>query len=127
VPRRATGLLLRLGPAITALLVSYTGFALSALVVVRLHRRHAGPMLIAYAASMLLVLTASAVLIEILTRRNGGVPVPHTLFYVISVALPYHWRSGLLCAPLTILVVGLMGCPRPRVLVPSARLGSHGS
>jgi hypothetical protein len=106
--------------ATTALLVSYTGFALSGVVVVRLHRRHAGSMLIAYAVSMLVVLAASAVLIEVLTRRNGGVPVPHTLFYVISVALPYHWRSGLLLAPAMILLVGLIGCPRSRFRVPSS-------
>jgi hypothetical protein len=105
--------------AITALLVSYTGFALSGVVVVRLHRRHAGPVLIAYAVSMFLLLAASAVLIEVLTRRNGGVPVPHTLFYVISVALPYHWRSGLLLAPVIILLVGLIDCPPFRFRVPS--------
>jgi hypothetical protein len=104
---------------ITALLVSYTGFGLSGVAVVRLHRRHTGPMLVAYAVSVLLVLAASAVLIEVLTRRNGGVPVPHTLFYVISVALPYHWHSGLLLAPVLILVVGLLGCPRSRFRVPS--------
>ena len=99
---------------ITAILVSYTGFALSALAVVRLHRRHAGPMLIAYAASVVLVLAASAVLIEFLAGQNGAVPVPHALFYVVSVALPYHWRSGLLFAPLLVLVVGLAGCPPSR-------------
>jgi hypothetical protein len=102
-----------------AVLVSYTGFAVSGLVVVRLHRRHTGPMLIAYAVSMLLVLAASAVFIEVLTRRNGGVAVPHTLFYVISVALPYHWRSGLLLAPVIILLAGTIGCPPSRVRVPS--------
>jgi len=100
---------------ITAILVSYTGFALSALAVVRLHRRHAGPMLTAYAASVVLVLAASAVLIEVLARQNGAVPVPHALFYVVSVALPYHWRSGLLFAPLLVLVVGLAGCPPSRI------------
>jgi hypothetical protein len=94
------------------LLVSYTGFGLSAFVVVRLHRRAAGPMLIAYAASMLVVLAAAAALIEVLGRRNGAVPVPHTLFYVVSVALPHWWRSGLLLAPVTILVGGALGCPR---------------
>jgi hypothetical protein len=104
---------------IVAVLVSYTGFAISALVVVRLHRRHAGPMLIAYAISMLIVLAASAVLIEVLTRQNGRVPVPHPLFYVISVALPYHWRSGLLLAPAIILVVGLLGCPPSGSRAPS--------
>jgi hypothetical protein len=105
--------------AIAAFLVSYAGFALSALLVVRLHPRHAGPMLIAYALSMLLVLAASVVLVEVLTRRNGGVPVPHTLFYVVSVALPYHWRSGLLLAPLVILVAGVLGCPRSRFRITS--------
>ena len=104
---------------ITASFVSYTGFGLSALVVVRLQRRRAGPLLIAYAVSMLLVLIASAVFIEVLIQRKGGVPVPHTLFYVISVALPYHWRSGLLLARVTILAVGLIACPRFRVEAPS--------
>jgi hypothetical protein len=98
--------------ATMALGVSYTGFALSALAVARLRRRHVGPPLIAYAGSMLLVLAASAVLIEVLTRLHGGVPVPHTLFYLISVALPYHWRSGLVLAPLTILLVGAMTSAR---------------
>jgi hypothetical protein len=102
--------------AIAALGVSYTGFALSALAVARFRRRHAGPLLVGYAASMLVVLAASAALIDALSRFYGGVPVPHTLFYVVSVALPYHWRSGLLLAPLTILVVGAIACPRQRVV-----------
>lgn len=98
---------------ITAQLVSYSGFALSALVVVRMHRRQAGAMLIAHAASMFVALIASAVTIEVLSRLWGGrVPVPHTLFYVVSVALPYHWRSGLLLAPAAILIAGLLGMPR---------------
>ena len=80
-------------------------------------------MLIAYAASMLLVLAASAVVIEVLTRRNGGVPVPHTLFYVVSVGLPYHWRSGLLLAPMVILLAGLIGSPRSsfRLVLPAGQ------
>jgi hypothetical protein len=104
---------------LTALLVSYTGFALSALAVVRLHRRHAGPMLAAYAASVVLMLAASAIVIDLLTRRNGAVPVPHTLFYVISVALPYLWRSGLVVAPVIILAAGLVACPPSRFRTPS--------
>jgi hypothetical protein len=96
---------------ITASLVSYSGFGLSALAVVRLYRPPAGPMLMAYAASMLLGLIASSLLIEVLTRRTGAVPVPHTLFYVVSVALPHCWRAGLLLAPMIILVAGLCGCP----------------
>jgi hypothetical protein len=99
---------------ITAVFVSYTGFALSALAVVRSHRRHPGPVLTAYAVSVVLVLAASALLIEVLGRQRGAVAVPHALFYLISVALPYQWRSGLLLAPVIVVVVGLIGCPRRR-------------
>jgi hypothetical protein len=92
---------------IAAVVVSYSGFALSALAVVRMNRRHAALMLIAYTASVVLVLALSAVLLEILIRQNGGVAVPHPLFYVVSVTLPYQWRSGLLLAPSIVLAIGL--------------------
>ena len=97
---------------IVAVLVSYSGFALSGLAVATTHRRHAGSALIAYAVSVPLVLAMSAVVIEVLTRRYGNVATPHTLFYVISIALPYQWRSGLLLAPAVTLVAGLLACPR---------------
>jgi hypothetical protein len=99
---------------IVAAFVSYSGFALSAVAVVRLNRRHAASMLVAYTASVLLVLSASGVLLEILIRRSGAVPVPHPLFYAISVTLPYQWRSGLLLAPSVVLIAGLFArshCP----------------
>jgi hypothetical protein len=100
--------------SVAAVFVSYSGFVLSALAVVRVHRRQAGPMLVAYAASMFVALIASAVTIEVLSRLwDNRVPVPHTLFYVVSVALPYHWRTGLLLAPTVILIAGLLGAPRP--------------
>jgi hypothetical protein len=98
---------------ITAVVVSYAGFALSALMVVRLHRPHAGPMVVAYALSMFVALVASAIVIEILTQRIGRVPVPHPLFYIVSVTLPTHLRSGLLLAPLTILAIGALGSDGP--------------
>jgi hypothetical protein len=98
---------------IAAVLVSYSGFALSALAVVRVHRQHGAAMLVAYTVSVMIVLAASAVLIEVLTRRNGGVPVPHALFYIVSVTLPYHWRSGLLLAPAIVLLVGLLSNRSP--------------
>jgi hypothetical protein len=100
--------------ATVALAVSYTGFALSALAVMRSRRRHAGAGLVAYAASVLAVLGASALLIEVLSRLYGGVPVPHPLFYLISVGLPYQWRSGLVLAPLTIIIVGTLASTRAR-------------
>ena len=101
---------------ISAWMVSYAGFVASAVVVARVHRRQAGPMLMAYAASMLVALAASAVTVEVLSRLwDNRVPVPHTLFYVVSVALPYHWRSGLVLAPATILVAGLLADRRSSV------------
>jgi len=102
--------------AITAWMVSYAGFIVSAAVVARVHRRQAGPMLVAYAFSMLVAQMASAVTIEVLSRLwDNRVPVPHTLFYVVSVVLPYHWRSGLVLAPATILIAGLLAGGRPGV------------
>jgi hypothetical protein len=97
--------------AICAAFVSYSGFALSALVVVRLNRRNPAPMLIAYAFSVFATLVASALVIEFLTWRQGAVPVPHTLFYLVSITLPHHWRTGLLLAPSIILIVGAIACP----------------
>jgi hypothetical protein len=104
---------------IAAVAVSYTGFALSALAVVRLQRRDAGPMLVAYAASVVVVLAASAGLIEVLTRQYGNLAVPHALFYAVSVTLPYQWRSGLVLAPMIVLVAGFIGCRRSSVQVTS--------
>jgi len=61
-------------------------------------------------------LAASAVILEVLSRLwDNRVPVPHTLFYVVSVVLPYHWRSGLVLAPATILIAGLLAGGRPGV------------
>ena len=102
--------------AICAWMVSYAGFIVSAVTVARIHRRQAGPMLMAYAASMLVALAVSAVTVEVLSRLwDNRVPVPHTLFYVVSVALPYHWRSGLVLAPATILIAGLLADGRSSV------------
>ncbi len=93
---------------IAAVVVSYSGFALSAVAVVRMNSRHAVSMLIAYTASVGVVLALSAVFLEIVIRQNGGIAVPHPLFYVVSVTLPYQWRSGLLLAPLIVLTIGVL-------------------
>jgi hypothetical protein len=98
---------------ITSSALSYGVFALSAVVVARVARRPAGPVLVAYAGSMVLVLAASAVAIDVLTRMWGRVPVPHPLFYVVSVALPFYWRAGLVLAPAIVLAAGGAAMPRP--------------
>ena len=104
---------------IDAVAVSYAGFALSGVAVARLGRRDAGPVLTAYVVSVAIVLAAAAALIAFLSYRYGRVPTPHTLFYVVSVTLPYQWRSGLLLAPLVTLLAGLAAISR-RALSPAA-------
>lgn len=92
---------------ISAACVSYAGFALSALVVARLHR-HNPAMLLAYLMSVMTTLAAAGLLLEILVHRFDRVPVPHTLFYIVSVTLPYHWRAGFLLVPLIMLTCGFV-------------------
>jgi hypothetical protein len=93
---------------VAAILVSYAGFALSAWTVGRVHRRNPGPLLLIYIASVQAALIAAATTIAVLGAR-GPVPVPHPLFYFVSVTLPYQWRSGLLLVPAVMLVMGLLG------------------
>jgi hypothetical protein len=54
--------------------------------------------------SVVAVLAGSAVFFDWLARPVG---VPHWVFYLVSVSLPYVWRSGLILAPLVILLSGL--------------------
>jgi hypothetical protein len=95
---------------ITAAFVSYAGFGLSAWVVVRSQREHALPMLLAYLVSVVGVLSSAATFIA--RRAPRPISVPHPFYYVISLTLPYVWRSGLVFLPLTILIVGLWSAPR---------------
>jgi len=57
-----------------------------------------------YAASVFLALLAG---VTAITWHAAPVAVPHTLFYVIILALPYWWWSGLLIVPLLIVIGGL--------------------
>jgi hypothetical protein len=91
---------------VSATVVSYAGFAISTLAVVRLHRDRAMPMVIAYLVSTIAALAASAAIIAWLDRPT---PVPHTLFYFVSVGLPHVWRSGFILVPLVIVLAGLLG------------------
>jgi hypothetical protein len=99
---------------VTATLVSYAGFALGTCAVTRLFRPRPA-MLLAFAASVILGLAATAVILDIAFRRMGAVPLPHALFYVASVTLPYQFRSGLLLVPLVVLLSGLVVL-EPRVV-----------
>jgi hypothetical protein len=53
------------------------------------------------------VLVALAVAVTAIAWYAAPVPVPHTLFYVVMLALPYWWWSGLLIVPLLIVAGGL--------------------
>jgi hypothetical protein len=57
-----------------------------------------------YAASVFVALIVAVIAIA---WYAAPVAVPHTLFYVIILALPYWWWSGLLIVPLLILIGGL--------------------
>lgn len=57
-----------------------------------------------YAASVFITLLEG---VTAIAWYAAPVAVPHTLFYVIVLALPYWWWSGLLIVPLLILVGGL--------------------
>ena len=106
---------------LSAVFVSYAGFALSAWVVARVYRRTPA-MLLAFWISVLITLPTAAVVLEVLFRRWGGVAVPHGLFYVVSVTLPYQWRSGLLLVPVIVLLSGIVA--RGRLDSPDApRIG----
>lgn len=90
---------------VSATFVTYSGFALSVFAVVKLHRRHAMSLVLAYACSVVAVLVGSAAFFDWLARPIGA---PHWLFFLVSVSLPYTWRSGLLLAPLVIVLSGLV-------------------
>jgi hypothetical protein len=57
-----------------------------------------------YAASVFVTLTAA---VTAIAWYAAPVQVPHTLFYVVVLALPYWWWSGLLIVPLLIVAGGL--------------------
>jgi hypothetical protein len=71
------------------------------------HQAHGMPMVFAYLGSVFTVLAASATIIIWLNRP---IPVPHTLYYLVSVTLPFMWRSGFILVPLVILLTGLLTC-----------------
>lgn len=87
-----------------AFVLSYAGFAFSAWAVARFHRRVAG-MLIVHTATVMIGLGVSALMTEL---HPEGMRVPHVLFPLVSVALPYQWRSGFILAPAVMLLTGML-------------------
>jgi hypothetical protein len=92
---------------IGALLVTYTGFALSAMVVAQVNR-HRPAMLLAYVASTFTVLAVAGMVLEIFVVRQVAVPLPHPLFYAVFTTLPFFWHSGILLVPLAMLLSGTL-------------------
>ena len=97
-----------------ALIVTYTGFGLSAVVVAQVNR-HRPAMLLAYVASTFTVLAVAGLVLEILIVRYVRLPIPHPLFYAVFTTLRFQWYSGILLVPLTMLLSGTMAV-RPRKL-----------
>lgn len=96
---------------LVAAVLSYLGFALSAWVVARLHRAAPGVLLL-YTATVLAALGLSGMFVAL---NSGPMPLPHMLFPLVSVTLPYQWRSGLVLAPAVMLLVGVLALRRLRV------------
>jgi hypothetical protein len=90
-----------------ALIVTYTGFGLSAVVVAQVNR-HRPAMLLAYVASTFMVLAVAGLMLEILIVRYARLPIPHPLFYAVFTTLRFQWYSGILLVPLTMLLSGTM-------------------
>lgn len=99
---------------VTALFVTYAGFALSAAIVARVNRERPA-MLLAYVASTFTLLSIAGLLLEILIVRYVAVPLPHPLFYAVFTTLPFLWHSGILLVPLTMLLCGTMAMRRTEV------------
>ena len=97
---------------IGALLVTYTGFALSAMVVAQVNR-HRPAMLLAYVASTFTALAVAGMVLEIFVVRQVAIPLPHPLFYAVFTTLPFYWHSGILLVPLTMLLSGTMTARHP--------------
>jgi hypothetical protein len=65
-----------------------------------------------YTATVKVGLAVSATLT---TMTEGPMPLPHVLFPLVSVTLPYQWRSGLVLAPAVMLLAGMVALPRSRL------------
>jgi hypothetical protein len=89
---------------VAAACVSYAGFAISAWIVARLHGM---TMVTAYLSSVLVALSVAAGIVAWIPRPLA---VPHTLYYVVSVGLPFVWHSGFVFVPLVMLLTGLFSC-----------------
>lgn len=94
-----------------ALLVTYGGFGLSAVVVARVSPDRPA-VLLAYVASTFTTLAVAGVVLEILIIRYVTIPLPHPLFYAVFTTLRFQWHSGILLVPLTMLLCGSMAVTR---------------
>lgn len=92
--------------------LAYVAFGFSAFLVARLTRK--GPILLLHIGSVELVLAASA---AIIASIQGPLPIPHSVFYLVHVTLPYQFRSGLMLVPVVMLAAGLIGTRRSAVTV----------
>jgi hypothetical protein len=92
---------------VAASCVSYAGFAISAWAVARFHTAGSMGMVTAYTGSVLIALSVAATIVEWVARP---LPLPHTLYYVVSVGLPFVWHSGFILVPLVMLLTGLLSC-----------------
>jgi hypothetical protein len=90
---------------VSASLVSFGGFSMSAWLVTRLHRRNPA-MLLGYVTATFGLLLTTGVVLEVIVRRGEPFPMVHPLFYATFTTLPFFWHSGILFVPLAMLLCG---------------------
>lgn len=96
----------RWGPFyVGAILVAFSGPALSAWLVARLHRRNPA-MLLGYVAATFTLLLVTGILLEVVVLRAKPFPMWHPAFYATFLTLPFFWHSGIVLVPLAMLLCG---------------------
>jgi len=91
---------------IAACACSYVGFVASAWTVARVQGRESGPAVLVYIASVLFAMLIAVCIVQL--HAPQPTRVPHVLFPLVSVGLPYQWRSGLLLAPIAMFIAGIV-------------------
>ena len=90
---------------VSASLVSFGGFGMSAWLVARLHRKNP-LMLLGYVAATFTLLLVTGVLLEVVVLRGKPFPIVHPVFYAVFTTLPFFWHSGIVLVPLVMLLCG---------------------
>ena len=97
-----------------ALLVTYAGFGLSAVVVAHVNRIDPQCCWRTWCLDLYGACSGGAGAGDP-HRPAVAIPLPHPLFYAVFTTLPFFWHSGILLVPLTMLLSGTMVVRHPKL------------